>query len=530
MNRFLFLAVLALIPSISQIRAQQSIEITPLPGEYWWGGAVGVGEEMPFTRKFGEYNLAFQSSNNQVVPLLLSNRGRYVWSDMPIRFSVADSGEITVSSDYEKPELTVGGSTLREAFNAACNAHFPPSGLLPDSLFFSSPQYNTWIELMYNQNQDDILKYARSIVENRFPTGVLMIDDNWMNYYGSFSFKSDKFPNPKAMTAELHRLGFKVMLWICPFVSPDSPEYRTLAEKGFLIKSRNGRPAIFNWWNGQSACYDFTNPAAADWFVETLKKFQAEYGIDGFKFDAGDNSFYYSPNLVSYRKDAVSVTHTEAWVRIGLNFPFNEYRAGWRMGGQALVQRLGDKNYSWDAVQSLIPQMVAAGLLGYAYVCPDMIGGGNFVTFLNVDEDKFDQALIVRSAQVHALMPMMQFSVAPWRILSAENLEIVRQAALLHRQFGGYILACARESAKTGEPIVRNMEYAFPGQGFALVNDQFMLGEKYLVAPVVTKDNFRAVKLPKGAWKDDLGKVYKGDRTVKIEVPLNRLPYFEKIK
>jgi len=28
------------------------------------------------------------------------------------------------------------------------------------------PQYNTWIELMYNQNQKDILEYAGKIIEN----------------------------------------------------------------------------------------------------------------------------------------------------------------------------------------------------------------------------------------------------------------------------------------------------------------------------------------------------------------------------
>ena len=83
------------------------------------------------------------------------------------------------------------------------------------------------------------------------------------------------------------------------------------------------------------------------------------------------------------------------------------------MGGQALVQRLGDKDYSWNAVGLLIPDMIAAGLLGYAYACPDMIGGGQFGSFLGSRPDKADQELIVRSCQVHTLMPMMQFSVAP---------------------------------------------------------------------------------------------------------------------
>ena len=509
--------------------AQHKTEITPLPDEYWWGGVVAYGSRMPYIQPVEEFNLASRSDNNQVVPLLLSNKGRYVWSDYPFTFAVTAQGVI-IHSDREDVAVRTAGTTLREAYIDACQKYFPPSGQLPDTLFFTMPQYNTWIELALNQNQADILKYAQGIVENGFPAGVLMIDDNWQQNYGNFEFRPDKFPAPKAMVDELHHMGFKVMLWICPFVSADSYEYRLLSAKGYLLKNKNGLPAVINWWNGQSACYDFTSPDAVAYFMSVLKNVQQVYGIDGFKFDAGDNNFYAGSDLVAHRKDALSVDHTLAWAKIGLGFPFNEYRACWRMGGEALVQRLGDKDYSWDAVKILIPEMLAAGLLGYAYACPDMIGGGMLHTFQGVDETNFDQTLVVRSAQVHALMPMMQFSVAPWRILNGENLSVVRDAALLHEKFGAYIIACAREAAKTGEPIVRHLEYAFPNEGFAGCKDQFMLGDKYLVAPAVTKENTRTVKLPKGRWKDDLGKIHKGGQRLTIDVPLNRLPCFERLK
>ena len=70
------------------------------------------------------------------------------------------------------------------------------------------------------------------------------------------------------------------------------------------------------------------------------------------------------------------------------------------------------------------------------------------------------------------------------------------------------------------------MEYAFPNQGFADCKDQYMLGDKYLVAPVVTESDTRTVKLPKGTWRDDQGKKYKGGKTYTLQVPLDRLPYF----
>ena len=491
----------------------------------WWGAAVGLGHLQPYTN-MSPFDLNTQDANNQLVPLFLSSEGEYMWADRAFVFA-AKGGEIAPSIPLERVKA---GTTLREAYIAAQERYFPANGILPDTLFFTRPQYNTWIELMYNQNQRDILKYAHAIIDNGFPAGVLMIDDNWQRYYGNFTFKAERFPNAKAMIDELHHLGFKVMVWICPFVSPDSPEFRDLEAKGYLLKNPNGGTAILNWWNGYSACYDLTNPDAAAYFVSVLRQAQKEYGIDGFKFDAGDNNCYASAPIKAYDPEATTVDHTTSWAKIGLEFPVNEYRACWKMGGQPLVQRLGDKDYSWEAVQQLIPQMCVAGMLGYSYACPDMVGGGQFAAFLNIKDDEFDQALIVRSAQVHALMPMMQFSVAPWRILSKDNLAIVQRMAQLHADFAPYIMTYAHMAAKTGEPIVRCMEYQFPHQGLEQVKDQFMLGDKYLVAPVVDNRLEREVRLPKGTWRDELGKKYKGGKTYTIKVPLERLPYFELVK
>ena len=95
---------------------------------------------------------------------------------------------------------------------------------------------------------------------------------------------------------------------------------------------------------------------------------------------------------------------------------------------------------------------------------------------------------------------------------------------------GPYILELARHAAQTGEPIVRHMEYAFPHQGFLHCKDQFMLGDTYLVAPMVTKGDKREVKLPAGEWLSDTGEKFKGPQTIQIDVPLERLPYFQKIR
>ena len=139
-------------------------------------------------------------------------------------------------------------------------------------------------------------------------------------------------------------------------------------------------PALIHWWNGYSAEMDFTNPAAVEWYSSQLKKMQNEYGVDGFKLDAGDME-YYPATSVSYKK-ATPNEQCEAWGSFGLMYPLNGYRAMWKMGGAPLAERLRDKGHNWEDLKTLVPNLTVAGLLGYPFTCPDMIGGGEFGSFI----------------------------------------------------------------------------------------------------------------------------------------------------
>ena len=170
--------------------------------------------------------------------------------------------------------------------------------------------------------------------------------------------------------------------------------------------------------------------------------------------------------------------------------------------------------------------MTTQGLLGYPYACPDMIGGGEWTSFL--DLSKVDQDLIVRSAQIHALMPMMQFSLAPWRVLDPVHLNAVKAAVATRMKYTPEIMKVLGNTKTSGEPIVRNMEYNYPNSGYADIKDQFFLGDKILVAPIADKNtSTRTVKLPKGIWKDDQGKSFTGPTTIQTEVPIDRIPIYE---
>ncbi|HWX20945.1 MAG TPA: glycoside hydrolase family 31 protein [Candidatus Binatia bacterium] len=526
-SRFLFL-MLAAGPYWVDAESLPGLDVTRVAvststNACWWAGIIEHGFRMPLADGY-QADMCGDTYGNQSQPLLLSSQGDVIWSDDAFAIQLSQSS-LTVETRGGRLRQAKCGDSLRDAFLYASRTYFPPSGRIPDELLFLAPQYNTWIELKYDQNQTDILKYATGIQDNGFPPGVLMIDDNWQQNYGQWEFKRDKFPDPKAMIDHLHQRGFKVMLWICPFVNTNCEVYQELARRNLLLKEPSGAVASIKWWNGESALLDFTNPEAAAWFRSRLDHLQSTYQVDGFKFDGGDSSFYKGAMA---SKSVPPNTQSELYGKIGLQYPLNEYRAMWKMGGQPLAERLRDKDHSWSDLRKLVPNMLLEGLMGYPFSCPDMIGGGEYKSFQT--GSTLDQELVVRSAQCHALMPMMQFSVAPWRVLDKSHLEAVLKAVRVREKHKNYILGLVRESALTGEPAVRSMEYVFPHQWYERVNDQFMLGDRILVAPVLERGAcHRDVILPIGAWKGFDGKRYAGPARVSIPVAYDELCYFEKM-
>jgi alpha-glucosidase (family GH31 glycosyl hydrolase) len=507
-------------------------------GERWWAGVISRAHLMPLdsAAPVFEANLSGDTFGNQVQPLLLSTTGRYVWSEDPFRLEIAN-GRLHITAPESAVRSGRFGTSLGDAVRQASTAYYPPSGSTPDPSLFTRPQFNTWIEFTYNQTQSNVLSYAHAIVDHGFAPGVLMIDEGWAEGYGHLEFHRGRFPDPAAMMRELHGLGFKVMLWVSPYIQADGPRFAAMShDKSRTVWLRNAvspdEPVLVRWWDGFSAITDVTNPEGISWYEAQLRHLVDAYGVDGFKFDGGDAELFARPALqgaaLAYAKDATPNRLTEAYARLGLAFPLNEFRACWKMGGRPLAQRLRDKEHTWKDLQTLVPGMLNLGIVGYPYACPDMIGGGEYLSFQ--DRSTVDEELIVRGAQVHALMPMMQFSVAPWRVLSPEHLAITQRMAALHTAHGDDILALARAAATSGEPIARALEYAFPHMGYEDVVDEFLLGPDLLVAPVVERGaRERRLVVPPGRWRGDDGSEVTGPATVTIRVPLERLPFYRRL-
>ncbi len=514
------------------------LKTTMLENEKWWGGISEDESKMPFDAQTKITRDLLMDSSNQTMPLYISNFGRCIWSEEAFVITF-NEGEI-IAEGKKDILLEKYGNTLKEGYIGAMRAHFPPEGKPLPEEFFKLPQYNTWMQLMYDQTQEGVMAYARGIIENGFKPGILMIDEGWQKDYGDWSFDTCKFPNPKQMIEELHQMGFIVMLWVVPNVRSDGRRFLQSFFECFnpesydkcFLRNEDNSLSIMRWWNGYSAVLDLTKECDCQYLKAQLDVLVNEYRVDGFKFDGG-SLWFYALDAVGGGKvnqDCTPYQRNIAWNEFGRQYKYHEYKDTFKGGGKRVIQRIRDRNHSWEGVglNTLVPGGLLRGLLGHPFLCPDMVGGGEWLDRAN--HQTFDEELFVRMAQCSALFPMIQFSLAPWQAVNKENLKFVKEAHDLHLQFSDVFIRLVNDAYETGEPILRSLEYNYPHSGYAKITDIFMLGEEYLVAPIVKKGQTeRAICLPRGKWIGYNGKEYEGGQTVVLQVTLADLPYFQKI-
>ena len=122
---------------------------------------------------------------------------------------------------------------------------------------------------------------------------------------------------------------------------------------------------------------------------------------------------------------------------------------------------------------------------------------------------------------------MMQFSLAPWRVLDDRHLAAVRAAVQLRQELWPEIAGLVQLAARTGEPILRALAYEFAG--YELVRDQFLLGDSIMVAPVLEPGaRLRRVLVPPGRWRDPVDEMITGPAEIDLGVTLESLPWWRR--
>ena len=101
----------------------------------------------------------------------------------------------------------------------------------------------------------------------------------------------------------------------------------------------------------------------------------------------------------------------------------------------------------------------------------------------------------------------------PWEY-DAAFVDEYRRAAELKYALMPYVYAQAKSAAGRGHPMLRTLFFEFPDDPTSwLIEDEYLLGEDLLVAPLFDSQRRRLVYLPPGPWVDyQTGASYQGGR------------------
>jgi alpha-D-xyloside xylohydrolase len=293
------------------------------------------------------------------------------------------------------------------------------------------------------------------------------------------------------------------------------------------------------------ALIDSTNPAARAELWRRVKAGYADLGVRLFWLDADEPERLpgHSRNLSFWAGPGERVVN---------RYPLDHARAFAESGGEALLlsrsawlgqQALGcavwsgDIPATWDSLERQVKVGLQLALRGIPWWTSD-IGG-----FFGGDPAKPDyRELFIRWFQYGAWCPLFRvhgireprrapgvggpaeiwaFGEAAYPILAAA----VRRREALRP----YLEGLAQEAARSGLPPMRPLFVDFPDDPAAWTcDDQFMLGPRYLVAPVTEPGaRSRSVYLPAGArWARD-GQTHEGGQRLTLPAPLEAIPVLE---
>jgi alpha-D-xyloside xylohydrolase len=498
---------------------------------------VGLGEKFTPLDKRGQRALmwnfdAFGSESDRShknVPMYLSNRGYglLVDSGMPVEFDVCQSThscvQILVPDDLID-YYVIAGPTPAEVLDRYTGLTGRPA--LPPKWAFGS-----WMSSgFYPDTQERVLDRARRIRAEGIPCDVLHLDCYWQvaGHWSDQRWDADAFPDPAGMLATLAEQGFKVSLWINPYVSHESPLFAQSAD--YFLRRADGHVYIADVWHGsQPACgiVDFTNPAATAWFEGQLRDLLRQ-GVAVFKTD-------FAEGVPADAVSANGLTGTELHNVYALLFNDAVSRVTREVAGHGMVwarssylggqrhaaQWSGDVNATYPAMASTLRGGLSHGLSGVPYWSHD---AGGFHGTPTPD-------LYVRWAQFGALSPLVRFhgttSRLPWDFPASAAADAVAALRLRYRLMP-YLYSAAVESARTGAPMLRALLFDTPDDPTAWCAElEYRLGHDLLVAPMVLAEGIRQVYLPRGRWIDYwTGEVHSGGQHVRVAPPLDQVPLF----
>jgi sulfoquinovosidase len=370
--------------------------------------------------------------------------------------------------------------------------------------------------------------------------------------YESWDTLPEKFI--RETNAKLRKLGIHPVGYVRAYVNDDGNfdppgMLQEAMDEGVLVQNQAGAPFL-SVAVGPAGLIDFTNPKANAWWERRKIRKMLDLGFDGFMQDFGEQVndemkwhggqdpkemhnlypriYHRVTREILDRYEAENPDRGPIWMYTRTGFSGRPGSAGDEAGNFP-----GDMTSDWQRSTGLPASATdmlnrqAGGLFGFS---TDI--GGYFDQF---GAQKLDAELFTRWLQWSSLTPYFRLhnssgdgTKMPWDF-DDQTLAQWRKYGTLHTKALPLIRDLWEQGTKTGAPIVRPFWLAFPGDATARKQDQqWMLGEDILVAPVVAKGaTEREVYFPAGCWEHgETGVRYEGGQSLKVPAPITQLPWF----
>jgi len=194
---------------------------------------------------------------------------------------------------------------------------------------------------------------------------------------------------------------------------------------------------------------------------------------------------------------------------------------------------------TWQGLRSVLWNSLHLSIVGYPFVNPGPIGG--VLDYKN--DTEMDAELFIRWWQLATFLPVVHFHTPPSTLPFDKISGVSKKLSEVRKGVSPLLEELSTVAMQSSLPIVRPL-WMFNSRDPAsyVVNDQFLLGDKVMVAPVLSQgQTTRDVYLPKMVredgtedadvyWKNQNdGRFYHGGEWLRdVKVALDEVLYFER--
>jgi len=411
------------------------------------------------------------------------------------------------------------------------------------------------------ESQAELMGVAKGYRDRGYPLDVMVLDWFYWTKMGQIDIDHAYFPDPQGMNKQLHDWGMHSIISVWPRFEKEGRYFNYLAAKGWLLKDKDGKVVdglpVRN--DRAGALIDSTNPEARAWFWGKIRDNILTQGFDWTWLDETEpdlvpDGYFYSIGSGDRYHNLYPLVHTasvaEGSAKDRPNFRNLILARAAYLGAQAsgAIFWTSDVQGSWESFKRQIPANLNMAASGIAYTSSDT-GGWQFpngpkaqnpvlvdpagATAMAPNYVDYPE-LFVRWFQLNSFTPTLRIhgqrpATAIWQYGKAAE-PILAEQLRQRYQLMPYLYAMGHGTYETGAPFMRALFMDFPGdQTAATLNDEYMFGPAFLVAPVTEQGaTSRKVYLPAGNdWYDWwTNRKIAGGQWIEAAAPIEHIPLF----